>query len=63
MGFGAKDKKCIEMLGRAVELRHEELWWAAEPWQVRRILEDMEMKACNGSSVFGLVNLQEEDRR
>ena len=60
MGPEEKDKKCIEILGRAVEWRNEELWWEADPRHVERILEDMEMVECNGSSVPG-VKLQEAD--
>ena len=53
MGPEEKDKKCIEILERAVEWRNEELWWEADPRHVERILEDMEMVECNSFSVPG----------
>ena len=61
MGPEEMNKKCIEMLGRAVESRHKGLWWEADPRNVERILEDMEMKECNGSSVPGIKQAEDED--
>ena len=48
------------MLGRAVEWKNEELRWEADPRHVKRILDEMELTDCNGSSVPG-VKLHEEE--
>ena len=39
-----QDRAWIEVLGRAVEWRNEEVFWIANPRHVKRILEDLETR-------------------
>ena len=60
LGPDARDKKTIDILGRVVEWRADELWWEADPRHVERILETMGLKDGNASVVPG-VKIQEEE--
>ena len=54
LGPDQGDCKVMDILGRVVEWREDELWYEADPRQVEKMLTEMGMDGCNGGAVPGV---------
>ena len=54
------DQKSIDILGRVIEWRPNELWWEADPRHVEKIIDEMGLKDGNGTAAPGLKDQEQE---
>ena len=61
LGPERQDDKVADILNRVVEWYFDALWWEADPWHVKKMLEEIVLEDCKLGAVPGAKRAEEQD--